>query len=146
MNKIMRVKVEGESESSTRINLRSGSKQMIIDEPFQMGGTDMGPTPVQALLFALAGCLNVTGNFVAKEMGLPLEKMKITIEGSLNPCKFMGMSDEERAGFISIDVIIKPSFSMNVEKEKIKEWINETERRCPVTDNIQTSTHINIKV
>ncbi len=81
----MRVKVEGESESSTRINLKSGNKQMIIDEPSHMGGTDMGPTPVQALLFALAGCLNVTGNFVAKEMGLPLEKMKIIIEGSLNP-------------------------------------------------------------
>ena len=146
MDKVMKIKVRGESETSTRINLKSGNKQMIIDEPGQMGGTDMGPTPVQVLLFALAGCLNVTGNFVAREMELPLEKMNIEIEGSLNPCKFMGISEKDRSGFISIDITIKPIFSMEIDKEKIQKWIKETERRCPVTDNIQYSTHINIKI
>ncbi len=140
----MKIRVTGESETPTRINLKSGNFSMIIDEPEQMGGTNNGPSPGQALLFALAGCLHITGNFVAKQMEIPLKSLNIFIDGSMNPSKFMGMNTDERAGFKSIDVNLKPIFENDVDDEKIKEWIAETERRCPVTDNIQAATHINI--
>ena len=142
----MKIRVSGTSETPARIKLKSGNFEFTIDEPEQMGGTNLGPSPVQTLLFALAGCLNVTGNFVAKEMNIPLLEMKIQIDGELNPCKFMGISDSERAGFMLIDVLIEPKFATSVSREIINAWIAETERRCPVTDNIKQATHINIKV
>lgn len=138
----VKVHVSGESESATKMNLRAGKFKMIIDEPANMGGTDEGPSPVQMLLTALAGCLNVTGHHVAKERGLKLLNMKVTIDGDMNPCTFMGCSFEERAGFQSITVKINPTFEQNVDDADIKAWLKETEARCPVTDNIKEGTTI----
>lgn len=140
----VKVHVSGESESATKMNLRAGKFKMIIDEPENMGGTNEGPSPVQMLLTALAGCLNVTGHHVAKEKGLELLKMKVSIDGDMNPCTFMGCSFDERAGFQSIIVKIKPTFKHDVDDAVIKEWLIETEERCPVTDNIKDGTKIMI--
>jgi len=125
------------------MKVRAGKFQIIIDEPSNMGGTDMGPSPVQVLLMALAGCLNVTGHEVARQKGMKLNGMKITIEGSMNPCNFMGCSFEERAGFQTINVTIHADFE-NETPEAIEAWLKETEARCPVTDNIKDSTKINV--
>ena len=143
---IMQVKVHvsGESESATKLNLRSGKFKMIIDEPENMGGSDEGPSPVQVLLMSLAGCLNVTGHYVAKERGLNLKKMKITIDGDMNACTFIGCSDDERAGFQSINVVINPEFENELDEATISSWIAETEARCPVTDNIKEGTKISV--
>ena len=134
--------VSGESESATKMNIRSGKFKMIIDEPENMGGTDDGPSPVQVLLMALAGCLNVTGHQVARERGLNLKKMKISIDGEMNPCTFMGCSFDERAGFQTITVVVKPVFEEERSREEIAGWLAETEARCPVTDNIKEGTKI----
>ncbi len=144
-NRQVKVHISGESENPTRMNLRSGKFKMIIDEPEPMGGTNQGPSPVQVLLMALAGCLNVTGHQVARERDLKLKKIKITIDGDMNPCTFMGCSYEERAGFQKINVKVKPEFAIPTEGRIIKEWLLETEARCPVTDNIKTATHIGIE-
>ena len=139
------MRVHGESASATRLNLTSGKFKLVIDEPESMGGTDAGPTPVQVLLMALAGCLNVTGHFVAQQQGIKLQGMKIVLEGNLNPAAFMGMSDAERAGFQGIHVTITADAPDATDAE-LQAWIAETERRCPVTDNIRAATDIAIQV
>lgn len=141
----MKVTVHGTSENPTKINLRSGKFSMVIDEPQSMGGTDDGPSPVQVLLMSLAGCLNVTGHEVAKQKGLDLRGMKVSIEGTLNPCAFLGCSFEERAGFQTVDVTIDPDF-VQADPAQVQEWIEETEKRCPVTDNIRADTKLSVNV
>lgn len=141
-NTQVKVHVSGESQTATKMTLRSGKFTLIIDEPENMGGEDEGPSPVQVLLMALAGCLNVTGHQVAKERNLGLQKIKITIDGEMNPCNFMGCSYDERAGFQQITVKVKPVFENEVSEEQISAWIEETEARCPVTDNIKDGTKI----
>ncbi len=139
------VSVHGKSETPSRMKIKSGKFEMIIDEPENMGGTDMGPSPVQVLLMALAGCLNVTGHEVARQRGMKLNGMKIDINGSMNPCTFMGCSTDERAGFQQINVSIKADFE-NATEEEVESWIEETEARCPVTDNIKEGTHISVSL
>jgi len=139
------VSVHAKSETPTRLKIQSGKFKMIIDEPEYMGGTDMGPSPIQVLLMSLAGCLNVTGHEIARQKGLKLNGMKIDINGSMNPCNFMGCSFDERAGFHSIKVSIKPDFE-NVTDKEIAVWLEETESRCPVTDNIKEGTQIKVIV
>jgi len=143
INKQVRVTIEGQSESATKINLRAGRFNMVIDEPAQMGGTDEGPTPVQVLLMSLAGCLSITGHAVAQQRGLKLNEMKIKIEGTMNPCAFMGTSFDERAGFQEINVSVDADFD-GVSQEEQEAWLDETEKRCPVTDNIKESTSIKL--
>ncbi len=141
----MKVLVTGESENPTKINLQSGKFNMIIDEPKMMGGTDEGPSPIQVLLMSLAGCLNVTGHEIARQKGLKLNGMKIKIEGVMNPCTFIGCSFEERAGFQNIVVNVDADMP-DVSDEEKAAWLEETERRCPVTDNIKADTTINVSL
>ncbi len=93
---------------------------------------------------ALAGCLNVTGHQVAKERDLDLIKMNISIDGEMNPCTFLGCSYDKRAGFQNIKVKVKPVFGKENSKQSIQDWLVETEKRCPVTDNIKEGTQIDI--
>ena len=139
------VSVYAKSETPSSLKIKSGKFKMIIDEPENMGGTDMGPSPVQVLLMSLAGCLNVTGHEVARQRGMKLNGMKIDIKGSMNPCNFMGCSFDERAGFQKIYVSIKADFE-NASKEEIESWLIETEARCPVTDNIKEGTHVSVSL
>jgi len=139
------VSVHAKSETPARLKIQSGKFKMIIDEPEHMGGTDMGPSPVQVLLMSLAGCLNVTGHEIARQKGMKLKGMKIDIKGSMNPCNFMGCSFDERAGFQQIDVSIKADFE-GVNQEDVDRWLLETEARCPVTDNIKEGTSISVKL
>ena len=147
MNKqdTLRVKVYGASESATRMEVSSGKFKLVIDEPESLGGTDAGPTPVQVLLMGLAGCLNVTGHLVAQQQGLELRGMQIKIEGGLNPDAFMGRSFEERAGFQRIEVTITAD-APDATEEALHAWVQETERRCPVTDNLRAVTDMVIAV
>jgi uncharacterized OsmC-like protein len=141
----IKVVVTGESENPTRMNLTSGKFSMVIDEPQNMGGTDIGPSPIQVLLMSLAGCLNVTGHEVAKQKGLKLNGMKVTIEGVMNPCAFIGCSFEERAGFQNIKVTVDPDME-NASPEDVADWLEETENRCPVTDNVRTVTNLSVSI
>lgn len=137
------VTVHGESESPMRMKIKSGKFEMIIDEPEHMGGTNLGPSPIQVLLMSLAGCINITGHQVAKQRGMKLNGMKIKIDGNMNPCTFIGCSFEERAGFQTITLKVTPNFE-NATKEEIESWLKETEERCPVTDNIKNFTKVNL--
>ena len=141
----MKVLVHAVSENPTKLNVTSGKFSLVIDEPTSMGGTDAGPSPVQVLLMSLAGCLNVTGHEVAKQKGLTLHGMKINIEGFLNPCAFLGCSFEERAGFQTVTVNIDPVFE-NATPAEIEQWLQETENRCPVTDNIRAGTDLKVSI
>ena len=139
------ITVRAKSETPTRLKVQSGKFKMIIDEPEAMGGTNLGPSPIQVLLMSLAGCLGVTGHAIARQKGLKLNDLKIEIKGNMNPCNFMGCSFEERAGFQTINVVVNPKFEVAT-PEQIEDWLQETEKRCPVTDNIKTGTHINVMV
>ena len=139
----MKVLITGESENPTKMNLAAGKFKMIIDEPKGMGGTDEGPSPIQVLLMSLAGCLNVTGHEIARQKGLKLNGMKVTIEGVMNPCTFIGCSFEERAGFQNIKVTVQADMP-GVTEEAKEAWLKETESRCPVTDNIKADTTITV--
>jgi uncharacterized OsmC-like protein len=139
----MKVLVRGKSANATQMNLTAGKFNLIIDEPPTLGGTDAGPSPIQVLLMSLAGCLNVTGHEVAKQKGLKLHGMEIKIEGVMNPCAFIGCSFEERAGFQQIKITVDADMESATQAE-IDAWLEETENRCPVTDNIRASTDITV--
>ena len=138
----MKIRIHGKSESATKLNISAGKFKMVIDEPEQMGGSNEGPSPVQVLLMALAGCLNVTAHEVAKQKNLGLKSLSIDINGNLDACTFMGCNDKNRAGFQNIEVKMNAKFDETLTQETIDLWLSETERRCPVTDNIKSSTNI----
>ena len=137
-------KAQAHSENPTKTVVRSNGFTVIVDEPKNQGGTNEGPTPVDYVLAALAGCLNVVSHVVAKELDMNLNGVKIDLEGDLNPAKFMGMSDAERAGYQSIRVTLRPDTDADAAtKEK---WRLAVESRCPVSDNLSHETPVSVQL
>ena len=137
-------KISGKSAAATKLNVNARQFNLIVDEPATLGGEDAGPNPVEYLLAGYAGCLNVVVNLVAKELGVKIEKLDVNVSGNLNPARFMGLSDEERAGFKSIDVDI--SLQSNADEETRKELFRLVEKRCPINDNIKNPTPISYSI
>lgn len=56
---------------------------VVIDEPTERGGTNLGPTPTEAAMTALIACTNVIGHKNAKRLGIDLGEINIDAN-----CKF----------------------------------------------------------
>jgi uncharacterized OsmC-like protein len=141
---VMKFTVNGKCENPTKLVVTSRKFKIIIDEPENLGGTDAGTSPVEYVLAALGGCLNVVGHLVAKEMGMELKGLEINLEGDLDPAKFMGKPTSERTGFKEIRVSLKPVTT--ADKATLDKWIKAVEERCPVSDNLKNPTPVKIVV
>lgn len=134
----MKVRVSAQSENATKTVVKARNFQIVIDEPAELGGTNDGPNPVEYVLGAFAGCLNVMAHVVAKELNMTLRGIKIDISGPLNPARLFGQSFEERAGFKEISVVLKPD--TDADDATLEKWVHAIEHRCPVSDNLQHPT------
>ncbi|RLF77675.1 OsmC family peroxiredoxin [Thermococci archaeon] len=136
--------ITGKSLSDTKLLAKVRNFEMIVDEPAEIGGTDEGPNPVEYILVALAGCLNVTIKGIASEKGINIRSLEFALEGRLNPEKFQGISKKERAGYKEIKATVY--IESDTTKEKLEELLKEVEERCPVTDNLKNPTPVKIEI
>ncbi len=114
---------------------------ITIDEPEGLGGSNTGPNPVEVLLASLGGCLDFTGTIVADQMGYELEDFKLEVEGDLDPRGVLGKA-EVPIGFQEIRVHVH-----NIEgvpEEKISEFIEEIQERCPVDNTLVEGVDIEV--
>ena len=137
-------KVSGTSESAARMRVAARQFNIVVDEPPELGGSDAGPNPVEYVLAALAGCINVTAHLVAKEMQIALKSLSVDIEGDLNPARLLKNPTEDRAGYKSIRVQVKAA--TDADEKTLAAWRDEIEARCPVSDNLGSATPIVVEV
>lgn len=135
---------EGSSLSATKFEGKSRHFSLTIDEPEELGGKNEAANPVEYILAGFAGCLNVVAHLVAKELNIKVNHLTIDIKGDLNPAKFLGKSDEYRAGYQNINVVIKAE--TNADEKLYQQWIEEINLRCPVKDNLLNPTPVDIKL
>jgi uncharacterized OsmC-like protein len=72
---------------------------LTIDEPEELGGTNMGPNPQEVLLSALNGCLMATFVNLCSLQGISLEQVEISSIGKL-----------DLRGFFQLDAAISPGY------------------------------------
>ena len=68
------------------------------DHPAVLCGSDNGPTPVELVLHALAGCLTAGLATIAAARGVELTEVESTVEGDIDLLGFLGLSDDVRTG------------------------------------------------
>lgn len=134
------------SESKTKAVVNIKNFNLVVDEPKLMGGSNLGPNPIEYLLAAFAGCLNIVGHKVAKEMGFKITSLKIDLEGDIDPSKFMGLKTKNRAGYTEIRVKITADTIPTLYQETRDKWIEAIEERCPVSDVLSNGTITKIEV
>ena len=79
--------------------------EITLDQPVKAGGTDRGPTPIDAFLSTIGSCLGTIGRIVAKQKGITIGKMQFTVSGEVDLDVLLGRNEEDRAGFTSINVV-----------------------------------------
>ena len=136
--------ISGESHNATKFEAKARNFSFVVDEPESLGGNDHGPNPVEYLLGSYAGCLNVVVHLVAKEEGININKLNISINGDLDPAKFVGQPGFNRAGFQTINVNI--SIDADADDAAINKIITIAKGRCPINDNLSNVTQINYDV
>lgn len=138
------MRIGAEAETDTKTVVRTRGHELVIDEPEPGGGTDDGPTPIETLIGAQAGCLNVVGHKVAADMGVDVQVREIDVEGAFDPAKVNGRSDDPRAGLQEVRVNIQ--VDTDEDTDVVREWARRVEERCPVTENIVNETRCETSV
>ena len=111
-----------------------GDRQVVIDEPKSLGGTDQGPNPVEYLLAALGGCISILVSMFADRHKVELKGVKVHVEGDLDPDGFMEKNPDVRPGFQEIRYRIE--IDSPSPAERIQALIEHVERVCPVKDTL----------
>lgn len=63
-----------------RTEIISGAKQVVADEPEELGGTNVGPAPGEFLLISLASCTAITIRMYADRKKWPVEKITVEVD------------------------------------------------------------------
>ncbi|MBH0231690.1 OsmC family protein [Halobacillus yeomjeoni] len=116
--------------------IQAGNHQITIDEPEQMGGTDLGADPLATMLGSLAGCETVIANMVAKEIDFDLQGISFDINGTLDPRGLMGTADV-KPYFDTVNIEAKVETSES--QDRVEELQEITDKRCPVFTTLQAA-------
>ncbi len=129
----------------TEMNMKKGmqvtcsarGKSFILDEPKELGGTDLGMNPVEALLSALGACKCIVVKSFARMKKIDFLGVRIECEGELDPDGFMGKNIDAKIGFSKIKTHYY--IEANNTQEELADFIGFVERTCPVKDSIVNS-------
>ena len=115
-----------------------------VDHPTVLVGTDLGPTPVEYVLHALAGCLTAGLANIAAARGVELTEVTSTVEGDIDLNGILGLNPEVRNGFSGIKV----SFDIkgNASPEKLREVLEQSQARSAVFDIITNRVPVSVEV
>ncbi len=120
------------------------SHPFVIDQPKMAGGTDEGPNPLEFFLASLGGCVCAIGRIIANQKRLPVNGIKVKVEGDIDKNFLLGQTTEGRAGFTEIRVEADIDADMTLEEKQ--EYLKTISSRCPVADNILRTSVLTPKV
>ncbi len=115
------------THARTEIPVRDLS--VIIDEPAERGGTNLGPTPTEAAMTALIACTNVIGHKCAAKLGVDLGTVTIDAE-----CQFdrRGVLLQEEIDVPFPDITLTVNCNSPVTQEQLTRVGEETARFCAI--------------
>lgn len=124
--------VTAQLDEGLRVKCSARDFDIILDEPKNLGGTDLGMTPVEALLAALGACKVIVGSMYAKQRKINLNDIRVELEGDLAKPK-VGDKDP-RIGFTKI----VSSYYIDADNtdEEIAEFVKFIDKSCPVADTL----------
>jgi uncharacterized OsmC-like protein len=96
-----------------------------------VGGAGTGACSGDLLLGALAACAQITCQMVAAAMGIPTERIEVTVEGDLDLRGTLGLSKDVPVGFANIHLrfdVVAPTAT----PEQLRGLQEKTEQYCVV--------------
>ncbi|KAB1198692.1 MULTISPECIES: OsmC family protein [Haloferax] len=121
--------------SPKRMEVDTGDATFVI-------GKDVNP--VEYFLGSILGCLNSTTTMVARDMGIDIDELEVTVEGGVNYARYRGEESDDRPGLQGVEVTM--SVDAAADEEELEALLAAVEERCPVTDNVENETGIDVSL
>lgn len=118
--------------------------QYDADHPEQLVGTDVGPSPVEFLLHALAACITAGIGNIAAARGIDLTRVSSTVSGDIDLVGLLGLDDTVRNGYQSIEVRI--AIEGDAEAEALRRVVERSIARSAVYDMLTNGTAVSVEV
>ncbi len=134
------IRASGNLDHAFAITVEAGNHVIRMDQPKNAAGQDLGPTPLELILAAVAGCFGTIGRFLAHQRKFELRGMQFEIEGDYDPDGLLGRRDDVRPGFQALRV--KVAIDADLSREEKQAVLTEIERRCPLADNLVNGTRL----
>lgn len=115
-----------------------------VDHPKVLVGGDNGPTPVEYLLHALAGCLTAGLANIAAARGIELTEVTSVVEGDIDLNGILGLDPSVRNGFQAIRVTF--DVKGDAPADKLRELVEQSRTRSAVFDIITNGVPVTIDV
>lgn len=141
MASIQTFKATAQLQEGVKVLTKARQFELVIDEPKTLGGTDTGMNPVEALLASLGACQSIVARVYAPKFDVVLEDFRVDVEGELDLDGFFNRS-EVRPGYSDIRYTFY--IKTNSPEEKVKEFIQFLESKCPVGDTL--ANPVNLKL
>lgn len=127
--------VTGSRISPKRMRIDTGDAEFVV-------GKDV--RPVEYLLGSLLACVNSTATMVARDMGLAVDDLTATVEGDIDYAAYRGEETDARAGFRDLRITL--TVEGEVADDALEELLERVESRCPISDNVQNETAVELAV
>lgn len=115
---------------------------VVIDEPEERGGTNMGPTPTETAVTALIACTNVIGHKNAKRLGVDLGEVTIDAKAQFDRRGVL-MEEEIDLPFPAIDLTV--NCVTGASQEELDAVGRETARFCAIAKLFEAAgTDLNV--
>lgn len=124
----LRVAGNAKSHSLTEVAVRD--LNFAIDEPVERGGSNLGPTPTDTALAALAGCTNVIGHKCAAKHGVDLGNMQIDIACAFDR-RGVTLSEEIDVPFQAVEQTVTCDGPLS--EAEMQAVADDVEKYCPLS-------------
>lgn len=127
---VYRVKVS--QDEKLRMKCESEKHKLMVDEPIEVGGTDLAMNPLETLLSAFGACKCVYAWSLAERLGIKLHDITFELEGETG--RYERVNNITPTGFKKIHSHI--TVKADNTAEEIENFIREIETRCPVRNTL----------
>lgn len=116
-------------------DVRARQHTIVIDEPDVLGGTDVGASPIEAVLAGLVSCQAISYKVWAAKLGVALDSVQVAAEGDIDLLGFFGIDPDVRAGYGDIRLTV--TLNGPESRETYAALAETVDAHCPVLDNLR---------
>ena len=129
MKTVVTYRATAQCPTHARTEIAVRDLDVVIDEPIERGGTNLGPSPTEAAMTSLIACTNVIGHKNAHRLGVDLGEVTIDTD-----CKFdrRGVLMEEEIDVPFPKITLTVNCRTSATQEELNQVGVETAKYCAI--------------